>query len=397
MSERASEEGFLLAKSADDSDCVVVSTCTVIETTERKMLKRLSQLASLRKPMIVSGCMAELQRDKVLSVAPSSHLLPINDIESIASTLRDIGIMESGSESPDVAPRTSVDVSVPIAQGCLGRCTYCITRLARGKLRSRPLSDILGEFRHALRKGFKEIRLCAQDTASYGMDSKSSLADLLSSLSTKTGHYRIRVGMMNPDTLDGIEDGLVKAYNHEKIFKFLHLPVQSGSDSILSMMDRRYAVRTFERLVRRFRDAHPDLSLSTDVIVGFPGEGENDFRESCSLIRRIKPDMMNITRFSPRKGTLACEMKNRIEGCEVKKRSRTLTKLRSETGKENNERLIGTFQDVLLTEIIKEGTTVGRTASYKPVVFKRELPLGTFVKAEIVGAEDAYLWGKAIE
>lgn len=396
MSERAIEEGFLLAESVADSDCIVVSTCTVIETTERKMLKRLSQLASLRKPMIVSGCMAELQRDKVLSVAPSSHLLPINDIESIASVLRDVGIRESGSKSLAGPQRTSVDVSVPIAQGCLGKCTYCITRLARGRLMSRSVGDILREFRNALGKGFKEIRLCAQDTASYGMDSSSSLADLLSSLSAEMGRFRIRVGMMNPDTLDGIEEDVIGAYSHEKVFKFLHLPVQSGSDTILGMMGRPYTVRTFERLVKRFRDAHPDSSLSTDIIVGFPGEGEKDFRESRSLVGRIKPDMMNITRFSPREGTLAYEMTNRIEGCEVKRRSRMLTRLRSEIGKENNERLIGTFQDVLLTEVIKEGTTVGRTISYKPVVFKRELPLGTFITAEVVGAEDAYLWGKAI-
>lgn len=397
MSEKAAEEGFVLAEDVSDSDCIVVSTCTVIETTERKMLKRLSQLASLRKPMIVSGCMAELQKDKVLSVAPSSHLLPINDIGSIASTLRDVGIKKSGPKS-FVGPRcTSVDVSVPIAQGCTGKCTYCITKLARGRLRSRPFGDILREFRNALGKGFKEIRLCAQDTASYGTDGSSSLADLLSSLSAEKGCFRIRVGMMNPGSLDGIEKDLIGAYSHEKVFKFLHLPVQSGSDPILVTMGRPYTVRVLERLIGRFRESHPDIVLSTDIIVGFPGEGESDFQGSCSLIRRIKPDMLNITRFSPRKGTLAYKMKDRIEGCEAKRRSRILTKLRSEIGKENNERLVGTLQDVLLTEVVKEGTTVGRTSGYKPVVFKRELPLGAFVKAEIVGAGDAYLWGEIIE
>lgn len=397
MVEKASEDGFLIAKTVDESDCIVISTCTVIETTERKMLKRISELARMNKPLIVSGCMAEIQGEKILSLAPSSRFLPIDEIESITDVLGNIGIRRSGSGSLIEPSYKGIDIAVPIAQGCLGGCTYCITRLARGRLRSRRLGDILEDVRRALRSGFKEIRLCAQDTASYGMDDRSSLMDLLDSLSTIPGDFRVRVGMMNPDTLDRIAEDLIKAFQHKRIYKFLHLPVQSGSDTILGLMGRSYTVKTFEKLVRRFRGAYPNLTLSTDIIVGFPGERENDFQKSYDLMKRIEPDLMNITRFSSRAGTLAHEMDGRVEGWKIKKRSRALTKLRSELGKKRNERLVGTTQDVLLTEIVKEGTTVGRTMSYKPVVFRRKLPLGTFVKARTVGAEDAYLWAEVVD
>ncbi|MFQ5909125.1 MAG: tRNA (N(6)-L-threonylcarbamoyladenosine(37)-C(2))-methylthiotransferase [Thermoplasmata archaeon] len=395
MAEMAREEGFLVTESVDESDCVVISTCTVIETTERKMIKRISELAGLNKSLIVSGCMAEIQREKVRSVAPSSRFLPIDEIDSLARVLRDLGI-RVGSGSSLKPPMRSVDVAIPIAQGCLGRCTYCATRLARGKLRSRRIEDVMEDVERALGRGFREIRLCAQDTAAYGIDNSSSLVELLDSLSSMPGDFRIRVGMMNPSTLDGILDDVIEAFHQDRIYKFLHLPVQSGGDVILELMHRSYSVDGFERLVERFRQVHRDLTLSTDIIVGFPGEDDEEFQRSLELVKRIEPDLLNITRFSARKGTAAYEMSGRVEGWMTKNRSRALTKLRSELGTRRNERLIGSTQEVLLTEIVKEGSTVGRTIGYKPVVLEGELPLGAFVRAKIVGAEDAYLWGEVV-
>ncbi len=394
MAEKAYEEGFGLAETSDESDCIVISTCTVIETTERKMLKRISELATSRKPIIVSGCMAEIQREKVLSVVPQAHFLPIDEIETIDEALARSGIERSDSPSPPAFPPKSVDVAIPIAQGCLGGCTYCVTRLARGELRSRTVEGIREDVRRAVDRGYKEIRMCAQDTAAFGIDEGPSLPDLIDTLGQLPGEFKIRVGMMNPSTLVQIKDDLLDAFNLERVFKFLHLPVQSGSDRMLALMGRGYTCEVFEELVGEFRRAHPDITLSTDIIVGFPTEAENDFQMSYDLIRRIEPDLLNITRFSAREGTSASELDGRVEGCKVKKRSRVLTKLRSEIGKRRNERFIGSTQDVLLTETVKRGSTVGRTMNYKPVVFKEELPLGTFVQARIIGAEDAYLWGE---
>ncbi len=396
MAEKACEEGFGLAETPDRSDCIVISTCTVIETTERKMLKRISELAGLRKPMIVSGCMAEVQRDKVLSVAPQAVFLPIDRIERIDEVLARLGMRGSDPPLPPSPPLRNVDIAIPIAQGCLGGCTYCITRLARGELRSRSVEDVREDVRRAIDRGYKEIRVCAQDTAAFGIDGETSLPELVGSLAQLPGDFRIRVGMMNPSTLVRIRDDLLGVFAHERIFKFLHLPVQSGSDRILALMGRGYSSRVFEELVGEFRRAYPDITLSTDIIVGFPGEAERDFQMSYDLIREIEPDLLNITRFSAREGTSASELDGGIEGWKVKKRSRALTKLRSEIGKRKNERIVGSTQHVLLTETVKKGSTVGRTMNYKPVVFREELPLGTFVEARITGAEDAYLWGELL-
>ncbi|MCJ2556901.1 MAG: tRNA (N(6)-L-threonylcarbamoyladenosine(37)-C(2))-methylthiotransferase [Candidatus Thermoplasmatota archaeon] len=396
MAEKACKEGFGLAETPDKSDCIVISTCTVIETTERKMLKRISELAGLRKPMIVSGCMAEIQRDKVLSVAPQAILLPIDGIERIDEVLARLGMRGSDSPLPPSPPLRNVDIAIPIAQGCLGGCTYCITRLARGELRSRFVEDVREDVRRAVDQGYKEVRVCAQDTAAFGIDGGTSLPELVGSLAQLPGDFRIRVGMMNPSTLVRIRDDLLDVFAHERVFKFLHLPVQSGSDRILSLMGRGYTSRVFEELVGEFRRALPDMALSTDIIVGFPGEAERDFQMSYDLIREIEPDLLNITRFSAREGTSASELDGRVEGWEVKRRSRILTKLRSEIGKRKNERIVGSTQHVLLTETVKKGSTVGRTMNYKPVVFREELPLGTFVEARITGAEDAYLWGELL-
>jgi MiaB-like tRNA modifying enzyme len=395
MAEKALEEGFGLAESPEEAECLVISTCTVIETTERKILRRISELAASGKPIVVSGCMAEIQREKVLSVAPRARMLRIDETERIGEFL--------GSTAPQRAdsqlltpPSDRVDVAIPIAQGCLGDCTYCITRLARGKLRSRSMDDIRKDVMRAVRAGFKEIRICAQDTAAFGVDSGGSLPELIRGIASLSGEYRVRVGMMNPSTLALVKDGVLKTFGLEKVFKFLHLPLQSGSDRLLELMGRGYTSNAWEAMVGDFRRAHNDITLSTDVIVGFPGETDVDFEESYDLIQRIQPDLLNITRFSAREGTPACELEGRVEGWKAKERSRAFTKLRSEIGKARNERLIGSTQDILLTEVVKEGTTVGRTSNYKPVVLKDELPLGTLVRAKISGAEDAYLWGELL-
>lgn len=395
MAQKAHDEGFSLAKSPSESDCAVISTCTVVEATERKMLKRISELARSRKPIVVSGCMAEIQKERVLSIAPHALFLPIHDTRRIGQVLGSLGIASVDPKSSIRPLSKSVDVAVPIAQGCLGQCTYCITRLARGRLRSRTFEGIIRDVRKAIDSGFREIRLCAQDTAAFGIDSGRSLQELLRAMVQLPGDYMIRIGMMNPSTITA-SPGVADIFDCKKIFRFLHLPAQSGSDRILELMGRGYTSESFEELVKDFRRENNDITLSTDIIVGFPGETDEDFQMSYDLVKRIQPDMLNITRFSAREGTPAHKMDYTMPGWKVKERSRALTKLRSKIGLARNRRLVGSTQDVLLTEVVKEGTTVGRSTSYKPVVFQEELPLGTFARSKIVGAEDAYLWGELL-
>ena len=199
---------------------------------------------------------------------------------------------------------------VQVAQGCSGRCTYCLTRIARGPLRCFPEGDILAEIRLHIRAGTPEIQITAQDVSSWGLDIGTSLPALLHAVDNLSGHFTIRVGMMNPATVIGILDELVDAFASDRIFKFLHLPVQSGSDRILERMGRAYTIADFEEIVTAFRNQYPEITLFTDMIVGFCGETEQDFSASLDLINSLRPNKVNITRYSPRPFTPLCSDKD---------------------------------------------------------------------------------------
>jgi MiaB/RimO family radical SAM methylthiotransferase len=207
------------------------------------------------------------------------------------------------------------------------------------------------------------------------------------------GDFRVRVGMADPLTVLPICEDLVEAYASEKVFKFLHLPVQSGDDAILESMRREYTVAEFETIVRTFRRAYPRLTLSTDIIVGFPGETEEQFDRTMDLIERVRPDIVNVTRFSARAGTPAARMPNPVVGWRTKERSRRLTRLRFEIAREIGERFVGEEVEVLLTEPGKGTTVLARTSEYRQVVLPGPLPLGAFARVRIEEAHATDLRG----
>src|SRR5437879_3556132 len=244
----------------------------------------------------------------------------------------------------------------PIAPRLSGRWPYCIARVARGRVASYGIDSLVGQVRRHVEQGAREIKLTGQDTAAYGLDTGTNLAALLRAIAETPGEFRVRVGMADPLTVYPIQEELVAAYASDKLFKFLHLPVQSGDDAILESMRRQYTVSEFEEIVRRFRRTFPEITLSTDAIVGFPGESEEQFEATMELVRRVRPDIVNVTRFSPREGTPAATMPGRIVGWNVKERSRRLTRLRFQLAREMNERFIGSEGTVLVKAPGKPGT-----------------------------------------
>ncbi|MCL2786685.1 MAG: tRNA (N(6)-L-threonylcarbamoyladenosine(37)-C(2))-methylthiotransferase, partial [Methanomassiliicoccaceae archaeon] len=290
--------GHLPADSVEEADIIVLNTCTVVDTTERKMIERISELKRMRKEIIVTGCMAKVQTSRISIRLPDSLIIPPGSYGSF-----DDGTVAAKypSRAPAAETRggTNSDMSVtsiiPIAQGCLGDCTYCITKFARGRLASYSGDVILEQFRDALRNGHREILITAQDTACYGFDTGTSLPALIERLLSIDGEYRIRIGMMNPENLERILDDLVNVMRDERVYKFIHVPVQSGSDAVLRRMNRRYTVSEFINMIGRMRAAHPDITISTDLISGFPGESADDHEKSAELVRIISPDTINIT------------------------------------------------------------------------------------------------------
>ncbi len=393
MQEALLGSGHTITTAEADADAHVLVTCTVVETTERKMARRMAELAGYEKPFVVAGCMAAAQRDRVQSIVPRAKLLPPRKWPQI------VELLGAGTVCGDQAAEVEStsygwrDAIVPIAQGCAGRCTYCITRVARGRVASYGIDSIVGQVRRHVERGVREIKLTGQDTAAYGLDTGTNLAALLRSVAEIPGEFRVRVGMADPLTVDPIQEELVAAYGSDKVFKFLHLPVQSGDDAILESMRRQYTVSQFEEIVCRFRRAFPEITLSTDVIVGFPGESEEQFEATMELIRRVRPDIVNVTRFSPRDGTPAATMPGQIVGWKVKERSRRLTRLRFQIARETNERFIGREASVLVTEPGKPGTVLARTPEYRQVVLREPAAIGEFLRVKIDGARPTDLSG----
>jgi len=420
--------GHIIVNDPSLADIALVQTCCVIERTELNMLREIERLRESSVPVIVSGCMAAVRREKIEMRFPEVRFIPFGEENRLVPLIKEMFKDPGGAITHPRPPRaTSIPMDTlinsnivsgdaeklsathieAISNGCMGNCSYCITRLARGRLHSYPAREIRSGIREALLDGKKEIFLTSQDNGVYGMDRKTSrenngeryglpelLKDILAGNEDKD--FRLRVGMMNPWGLALIMDDLVPLLNNRKIYSFLHIPVQSGDDFILKAMGRRYTVTEYEELVERLRSDIPDLTISTDVIVGFPGEDEASFERTRELMERIAPDVINITRFSARPGTRALEMKDKVPGWKAKERSRVLTKLRFDITSRRLVKWRGRTADVLTVERGKNGSTLARTDNYATVVIRRSIPLGEFIRVKITDSTDIYLVGETV-
>jgi MiaB-like tRNA modifying enzyme len=385
------EAGHLVVESDEDADVLAIFTCGVIDTTERHMLKRIAQLARLQKRLLVCGCLGDISPKKILDIAPWIEIFqPACHQEAIRALSHE-----------DIKAQTKTEVSsigiLPIASGCVGKCTYCVTRSARGQLQSREVEAIVGRAKDLISKGAVELQVCAQDTAIYGEDIESDLGLLLSGLSALEGDYMIRIGMMNPQNVIIRLETIISAFEHKKVFRFLHLPVQSGSDRILSRMGREYSVKEFRDILTVFRTKFPNCTVSTDIITGFPGETEEDFTLTLGLVKDIEPDIVNITRFSSRPGTLAMKMDDQIPSRIAKQRSRELTDLRFSIGRKIFQNYIDREVCALATEYRQSGTTFLRTSNYRPIVVDDAMPLGKWYDVRITGQSKTHLVGRLVD
>jgi MiaB-like tRNA modifying enzyme len=397
------EAGYMIVDAPEKAETSMIFTCIVKTPTERRMLRRIRELRGMGRPLIIAGCMPEAERALIEEKVPDASLLGPNNllrvVEVVEASLRGERMTLVGGEMrktclPRVRKNPIVHIA-PIASGCLGECSYCIVKRARGWLRSYPAEEIVEDSQRALKEGCREIWVTAEDTAAYRWRDLR-LPDLLEMLSGLGGRFYIRVGMMTPNQALEILDDLIEAYRSPRVFKFLHLPVQSGSDEILRRMRRRYTVEEFKHIVSQFRGKHPELTLSTDIICGFPGETEEEFQETLRLLEVVKPDVLNISRFWPRPGTEAAEMEGQLHGRETKRRSRILTELWRRLSLESGARWIGWRGEALIDEHGRHGTLVARNYAYRPIVVKGPARLGDFLRLEITEARVGYLLGEIL-
>ncbi|WP_400151951.1 tRNA (N(6)-L-threonylcarbamoyladenosine(37)-C(2))-methylthiotransferase [Candidatus Methanarcanum hacksteinii] len=390
LSKKMESLGHTRVDSPDEADIVILNTCTVVDTTEKKMIHRMGELKQEGKEIIVTGCMAKVQPKRISIRLPESMIIPPDQYDLFS------GKVESAFGCAPCTETYEFGASaiLPIAQGCLGNCSYCITRFARGVLKSYQEDELLNEFKSMLDSGVKEILVTAQDTACYGRDMDTDLPTLLRRFLEFEGEYRIRIGMMNPNNLDRILDDLMDVMEDERVYRFLHIPVQSGSNSVLEKMRRHYTVDRFMGIVNRLRERYPDISIATDLITGFPGETERDHEKSIKLIKDLHADTVNITRFSVRPGTDAATMKNQIHGNISKERSTELTETKMSVEGDINSTLIGQRYRALVTENGRPGTMIARNRNYRPIGIEADIPIGTFIDVEITGSAPTHLVGR---
>jgi MiaB-like tRNA modifying enzyme len=364
------------------------------------------------KRLVVAGCLplisferlfSEVRFDGVVGPAAGAEIVGILDRvlkgERVVAPKEEAVWRMPGLDLPRVRLSPVVSI-IPVSYGCLGSCAYCCVVFARGPLRSYSVGQVVQRVRGDVAVGLREFWLTAQDTACYGRDIGTDLAELLNAVCDVAGDFMIRVGMMTPNAAANILEDLTGAFRNERVFKFVHLPVQSGDDEVLGRMRRVYSASDFGRVVESFRDAFPDVTLATDIICGFPGESEKAFERTLSLIEEVSPDVVNVSKFFPRPRTLASGMqRDFVSSSEIKRRSRKAGALARTVGFERNLRWVGWSGEVLFDEVGNvSGSWAGRNFAYKPVVVSCvENLLGQVRRVRVVKAFPTYLAGEVVE
>jgi threonylcarbamoyladenosine tRNA methylthiotransferase CDKAL1 len=391
--------GHTLAENPDDSDLSVIVTCSVKDATASKMIHRIKESNS--KPLVVAGCLPKAEKDTVEKFAENASLLGPNSIgktlQVIQSTLdgKKLIALEDSDISKVGLPKIRLNPAVgivEIASGCMSECTFCQTKLSKGDLQSYRVGDIVRQVKTEISDGCSEVWLTSTDNGCYGFDIDSDLPELINSVVEIPDKFFVRVGMMNPMYMPRIRDNLLKSFDSSKVFKFLHVPVQSGSDKVLNDMKRGHTASTFRDVVNQFREKFGKFTISTDVIVGFPTETEEDFEMTMNLLRDTKPDIVNLSRYSQRPGTDAAEMVQ-IDVAEVKRRSKIAYELISDISRENNQKWVGWKGQVLFDEEF-ENQVRGRNFAYKPIFVNEEPKIGQISSVEITEATNHSLIGK---
>ncbi|MCX8184890.1 MAG: tRNA (N(6)-L-threonylcarbamoyladenosine(37)-C(2))-methylthiotransferase [Sulfolobales archaeon] len=368
------EKGYEITNYAEKADVIIVNTCTVRLDTELRVLRRLSELHrkyGCSKKIVVSGCMATAQPYTVKKVAPRAILVSPQNVTKLVEAIEGgsdliLGVRDTSYLKPYV---DGAIAAVPIAEGCIGDCSFCITKLARRRLRSYSLKDIVRVVKEAVSRGAIEVELTAQDTGSYGLDlGHVNLPDLVREIvDSVQGDYMLRIGMANPDTLARVLDGVVEVLKEQRVYKYLHIPLQSADDRVLKIMRRRYTYDEFREIVAELRRKIPGVAIATDIIVGHPGEDEEAFRRTIEAVVELQFDKVHVAQYTIRPRTESAAMPQVPENVK-KRRSTILSRVVEEICLSINREYVGSLASVVLTHRSIRGDTTGRTINYKPVV-----------------------------
>ncbi len=411
------EMGITAAVEKAQADIVFFNTCCVRENAELKLYGNIGAMKNIKRKrpdMIIGVCGCMMQEDgtavKLSKTFPFVDIVfgtnSMQDIPSMiysAKVLKQKTVIEKrpfGNIIEDIpVKRNQPPLSyVSIMQGCNNFCSYCIVPYVRGRERSREPEDILREIRGLSCSGYKEVMLLGQNVNSYGSSTGTGFPELLERIASETGIERIRFMTSHPKDIS--PDLLRVMASHDNICKQLHFPVQSGSDRILELMNRRSTVARYRELVRSARELMPGCSVSTDLIVGFPGETDEDFERTMELVEDIRFDAAYMFVYSPRMGTRAAQMPDQIADDVKKQRITRLVNRQNDIVYENNLKKIGSKERILVEGISKrsQGEVSGRTDDGRMTNFAGTSDMiGSFINVRITGAKRSTLTGKIIE
>jgi len=380
MMQKMIEAGYEVVDFETKADIYIINTCTVTNMADKKsrqMLRRVKEI-NPEAILVAVGCYAQVAKEKLEQIPEIDLILGINEKNDIVKYVEqaskntyvsDVLHQTEFLDFGDVTYTEKTRAVIKVQDGCNQFCSYCIIPYARGRIRSRKPESVIKEITDVAKEGIKEVVITGIHIASYGKDFNTEyrLIDLLEEIQKVNGIQRIRLGSLEPTLIT--EEFVTRLKKLSKICDHFHLSLQSGCDETLKRMNRKYTTDQFRHVVELLRNAYPEVHLTTDVIVGFPGETEEEFNKTYEFLKEIKFYKMHVFKYSPRSGTVAAKMPNQIDGNIKEERSNKLIELSDENEKEYNQKYIGKEVEVLLEE--REGEYLkGHTTNYMVVKMK---------------------------
>ncbi len=411
MTQKFIEKGYEVVQVEEKADVYIINTCTVTNMADRKsrqMLRRVKQI-NPNSVVVATGCYAQVSKDELEQIEDIDLVLGINEKNNIVEYVNSyLNTRTKYSETSDVLHQSDfldfgtvthmekTRAVIKVQDGCDRFCSYCIIPYARGRVRSRLPESIINEITQIANAGIKEVVITGIHIASYGKDFRNNykLIDLLEEINKIEGIKRIRLGSIEPTLIT--EEFVNRLSKLEKICDHFHLSLQSGCDATLERMNRKYTTEEFEKVVVLLRKYYKNVALTTDIIVGFPEETNEEFVQTYNYLNKIDFYKMHIFKYSPRKGTKAALMKNQVPGDIKEERSKKLIELSDKNQKEHNEKYIGQKLEVLFEEREKEYIK-GHTTNYIVVKTKTDKQIeNTIQTVRIIGEENLELIGEHI-
>ena len=409
MAEQFIDNNYEIVNFEEFADVYIINTCTVTNMSDRKsrqIIRRAKQI-NPNSILVATGCYAQTAKEELEKITDIDLIVgntEKKDIVKIVEEYRDNKNRERVKMSDINKQKEFVDFGsvtytektravIKVQDGCNNFCSYCIIPYAKGRVRSRKLESVVKEITEIAAKGIKEVIITGIHVASYGIDfdNNTRLIDLLEAIQKIDGIKRIRLGSLEPNIIT--EEFVNRLKKVTKMCDHFHLSLQSGCDETLKRMNRKYTAETFEKEVNLLRKTFPDVALTTDVIVGFPGETEEEFNETYKYLSKIRFTKLHVFKYSPRKGTVAAKMKNQIDSTVKEKRSHKLIELSNECEIEFLDRYVGKELKVLFEK--QDGEYIkGHTTNYL-VVKAKETELENQIKdVKIVSRDNLELIGE---